>query len=131
MNLSSKHLSNSFAYAAPGMIREKDIAPIKEVVTKDSTYIQLAIQSHFRKDTHQLKRKIRKREIVFPRQIAMFLHVRNTTMTKVEIAKMYGGMDHTVVIHSEKKIISYLEQKHTSLEKQEILDFFNKYGFEQ
>lgn len=47
----------------------------------------------------------RKREIVLPRQIVMY-KLSKLGFTLLEIAKLFGGKDHTTVMHAIKKIDS-------------------------
>jgi chromosomal replication initiator protein len=52
----------------------------------------------------QLKSKNNSPDIVFPRQIAMYLCNQLTTSSLPEIGKKFGGKHHTTVIHSIRKI---------------------------
>lgn len=44
--------------------------------------------------------KSRKREIVYVRQMMMYFLAKYTQLTLVTIGKMFGGKDHTTVMHS-------------------------------
>ena len=46
----------------------------------------------------------RKREITVPRQIAMFLTRELTGMSLPQIGNVFGGRDHTTVLHSCKTV---------------------------
>ena len=46
----------------------------------------------------------RSREIVVPRQIAMFIMREELGMSFPRIAKSLGGKDHTTIMHGVKKI---------------------------
>jgi chromosomal replication initiator protein len=136
MNISNQvKLPNSFAYACPGLrvVKAKEI--LSTEVTQsynnpeiNAAYIKTAIEDHFGVSFEQLKKPSRKRQLVFARQISMWLMVRKTPLSKVRIGKMYGR-DHSTVIHSEQTINNFLNHKYSSFEKTEILDFFGKYGF--
>ena len=52
----------------------------------------------------QLKSKKRSREIAFPRQVAMFLCRELTGMSLPRIGQVFGGRDHTTVMHACDKI---------------------------
>lgn len=52
----------------------------------------------------QLKSKNNSPDIVFPRQIAMYLSKELTSASLPEIGKKFGGKHHTTVIHSIRKI---------------------------
>lgn len=66
--------------------------------------IQERVASHFNLKTSDLKAKIRSANIAFPRQIAMFLSRELTHYSLPEIAKEFGGRNHTTVLHAYKKI---------------------------
>jgi chromosomal replication initiator protein len=46
----------------------------------------------------------RTKQLVTPRQIAMFLIRKHTTLSLPEIGKRFGGRDHTTVIHAVRKV---------------------------
>lgn len=66
--------------------------------------IQKTIAEHFNVTIGDLKSSRRHKNIVFPRQIAMFLSRKLTKRSLPEIGKAFGGKDHTSVLHSCKKI---------------------------
>lgn len=70
-----------------------------------------------------LKRKTRKREIVEPRQICMWLREKYTRESLSEIGRRYGGKDHATVLYS-KKVIDNL--KETDIEFRERLETIEK-----
>ncbi|MFA5261221.1 MAG: chromosomal replication initiator protein DnaA [Candidatus Omnitrophota bacterium] len=51
----------------------------------------------------------RKKELVLPRQIAIYLIREQTTKSLPEIGKIMGGKDHTTIMHAEKKISELLK----------------------
>jgi chromosomal replication initiator protein len=51
-----------------------------------------------------LKGPRRTKQVVMPRQIAMYLARKHTGMSLPEIGKRFGGRDHTTVIHAVRKI---------------------------
>ena len=55
--------------------------------------------------------KNRSKNIVYPRQIAMYLCRELTGMSFPQIANKFGGRDHTTVMHAYKKIIDDLKTK--------------------
>ena len=50
----------------------------------------------------------RSRVVARPRQIAMYLSKTCTTKSLPEIGKLFGGRDHTTVIHELKKLKAYI-----------------------
>jgi len=78
-------------------IRDKET-----LVTIDS--IQKKVSSYFDLKTKDLKSKRRLKQVVFPRQIGMYLSRKLTPSSLIEIGEKFGGKDHSTVIHSIKKI---------------------------
>lgn len=66
--------------------------------------IQRAVAERFGLKPAQLKEKSNRKEIVEPRQIAMYLVKELTTASLPEIGRAFGGKHHTTVIHSIQKI---------------------------
>ena len=66
--------------------------------------MQKVVSDFFRVPISDLKAKRRNKNIVFPRQIAMYLSRQLTNMSLPEIGGAFGGKDHTTVLHSCKKI---------------------------
>jgi len=66
--------------------------------------IQKAVAEKFGIKAALLKEKSNRREIVQPRQVAMFLAKELTQASLPEIGRAFGGKHHTTVIHSIKKI---------------------------
>jgi chromosomal replication initiator protein len=66
--------------------------------------IQRAVADQFGMRTSELKQKNNSRQIVVPRQIAMFLAKQMTEASLPEIGRQFGGKHHTTVMHSIAKI---------------------------
>jgi chromosomal replication initiator protein len=66
--------------------------------------IQKAVAEHFGIKQSQLKEKSNAKNVVFPRQVAMFLVKELTTASLPEIGRAFGGKHHTTVMHSIAKI---------------------------
>lgn len=56
----------------------------------------------------KLKKRSRKREIREPRQVIMYLLCLYTSLPLKAIGNIFGGYDHTTVIHARKLIYDYL-----------------------
>ena len=63
-----------------------------------------AVSDHFKISTKDMLSRKKTRNIVFPRQIAMFLSRTITEESYPEIGNKFGGKDHATVIHACKKI---------------------------
>ena len=68
-----------------------------------------AVCAYFHVSEKDLAGRQRKREIVLPRQIAMFLMREATDNSLVDIGRALGGRDHTTVLHGIEKIEQLLE----------------------
>ncbi len=66
--------------------------------------VQKTVAEFFRIPFSELRAKKRTKNIVFPRQIAMYLSRQLTAQSLPEIGNAFGGKDHTTVLHSCKKI---------------------------
>ncbi len=66
--------------------------------------VQEATANYYNVSTADLKTKKRHKNIVLPRQVAMYITRQLTTLSLPEIGKAFGGKDHTTVLHSYKKI---------------------------
>ncbi len=68
--------------------------------------IQKKVSEYFNIRQSDMLSTRRSRVIARPRQVAMFLSKACTTKSLPEIGKLFGGRDHTTVIHAVKKIES-------------------------
>lgn len=74
----------------------------KRIISVES--ILKTVSRRFDVSVSQLLSKCRSREVVLPRQIAMYLSKRLTNMSLSEIGGYIGGRDHATVIHANRKI---------------------------
>jgi chromosomal replication initiator protein len=74
----------------------------KKLITVD--FIQRCVAEDFGVSLQELKTKRRNKQVVLPRQIAMYLSRELTDLSLPEIGELFGGKDHTTVLHSCKKI---------------------------
>jgi chromosomal replication initiator protein len=66
--------------------------------------IQELVAEYFNVTVADLKSKSRKREVVLPRQIAMYIAKEKTNLPLKSIGFHFGGRDHSTVIHSVEAI---------------------------
>jgi len=66
--------------------------------------IQKAVADQFGMRLPEIKAKNNSRQIVYPRQIAMYLAKQLTEASLPEIGRQFGGKHHTTVLHSIDKI---------------------------
>lgn len=74
----------------------------RKLITAD--FIQRCVVEEFGISLQDLKTIRRNKNIVIPRQIAMFLCRDLTDLSLPEIGNYFGGKDHTTVLHSYNKI---------------------------
>ncbi len=68
--------------------------------------IQRACAAHFRIDLSEMRSARRARAVARPRQVAMYLAKKLTPRSLPEIGRIFGGRDHSTVIHAVRKIES-------------------------
>jgi chromosomal replication initiator protein len=66
--------------------------------------IQRVVAEEYHFSINDLKGKKRTQNVVFPRQLAMFIIREITEYTTTEIGQAFGGRDHTTVMHACQKI---------------------------
>ncbi len=93
-SLAEEVLSKHFGDAAPVIV--------------DAQKVLNAVSKKFNVELTDLKGKCRSKNIVAPRQIAMYLMRELTDYSLPAIGKAIGGKDHTTVMHSCKKVESKL-----------------------
>ncbi len=85
---------------------EEILAPtiINKRPTHDAQSVITIVAEHFNITPEDILGKVRKKTIVYPRQIAMFILRNELTYSYPEIATHCGGRDHTTVMHACRKI---------------------------
>lgn len=82
----------------------KQIIAGYSVANIDHTNIIKVVSRYYDVTPEQLKSKKRSRDISFPRQVAMYLCRELTGMSLPRIGQVFGGRDHTTVMHACDKI---------------------------
>ncbi len=85
----------------------KHVAPEQKRVSVDQ--IQRAVAQFFDLRLAELLSRRRTRAIAVPRQIAMYLSKEMTTRSYPDLAKRFGGRDHTTVIHGVRRVAALME----------------------
>ena len=67
-------------------------------------YIQKTVAEYFKVEVESLKDKIRKKEIVIARQVAMYFSKEYTNHSLKSIGYHFGGRDHSTVIHAVQSV---------------------------
>ncbi|HMJ71469.1 MAG TPA: chromosomal replication initiator protein DnaA [Cyclobacteriaceae bacterium] len=104
---------NSLIFHATLLKKEIDLELAKEVLKNivkeiqsdvSVDYIQKTVADYFKVELEAMKGKIKKREIVIPRQVAMYFCKRYTQLTLALIGENFGGRDHSTVIHALESV---------------------------
>jgi chromosomal replication initiator protein len=66
--------------------------------------IQKLCAAHYRIDASEMRSQRRARAVARPRQVAMYLAKKLTPRSLPEIGRVFGGRDHSTVIHAVKTI---------------------------
>ncbi|MBX7125460.1 MAG: chromosomal replication initiator protein DnaA [Cyclobacteriaceae bacterium] len=78
---------------------------VKEIQNDVSVdFIQKTVSDYFKVELDAIKGKVKKREIVIPRQVAMYFCKRYTQLTLSMIGENFGGRDHSTVIHALESV---------------------------
>ena len=70
----------------------------------NSQQITQAVAEYYHVSLENICGKQRDKHIVMPRQIAMYLIRQETQIPLVEIGQLFGGRDHSTVLHACEKI---------------------------
>ena len=86
----------------------KHIIPERERIKIER--VQEIVADYFNIKVRELKSKKRLRQLVIPRQVAMYLSKELTDASLVEIGEKFGGKDHSTVIYAIKKVEEKIEK---------------------
>jgi chromosomal replication initiator protein len=88
----------------------KDVFPQGEVRQVSIERIQELVSDRFGLSLQELCGDKRSQNIVYPRQVAMYLSRELTDSSLPKIGKQFGGRDHTTVIHATSKIARMIRE---------------------
>jgi chromosomal replication initiator protein len=88
----------------------KDVFPQGEAAEVSIKRIQEAVIERFGISFNELTGEKRSQNIVYPRQVAMYLSRELTDSSLPKIGKEFGGRDHTTVIHATSKIARMIRE---------------------
>ena len=74
--------------------------------------IQRTVASHYHLRIEDLRGRSRQKDIVFPRQIAMYLARQMTGLSLPKIGEEFGKRDHTTVLHACDKVEQEIKTDH-------------------
>ena len=88
----------------------KDVFPQREVGQISIERIQEIVCQRFELSVNELCGKKKSQNIVYPRQVAMYLSRELTDSSLPKIGNAFGGRDHTTVMHATSKIAGLIKQ---------------------
>jgi chromosomal replication initiator protein len=88
----------------------KDVFPQGEAAQVSIQRIQETVSERFGLSLQELCGDKRSQNIVYPRQVAMYLSRELTDSSLPKIGKEFGGRDHTTVIHATSKIARLIRE---------------------
>jgi chromosomal replication initiator protein len=88
----------------------KDVFPQGDAVEVSIRRIQELVSERFQLAMEELTGDRRSQNIVYPRQVAMYLSRELTDSSLPKIGKEFGGRDHTTVIHATSKIARLIKE---------------------
>jgi chromosomal replication initiator protein len=88
----------------------KDVFPQGEAAEVSIKRIQDLVAERFNMSLDELCGDKRSQNIVYPRQVAMYLSRELTDSSLPKIGKEFGGRDHTTVIHATSKIARLIRE---------------------
>ncbi|MFL5918175.1 MAG: chromosomal replication initiator protein DnaA [Gaiellaceae bacterium] len=88
----------------------KDVFPQGQAPEVSIERIQTAVSERFGLSMEELCGDRRSQNIVYPRQVAMYLSRELTDASLPKIGKEFGGRDHTTVIHATTKIARLIKE---------------------
>ncbi len=92
----------------------KDFISNPDTIEITASLIMGQTASYFNVSIDDLKSADRSRSLVTPRQIAMYLCREMTSLSLPKIGDIFGGRDHTTVMHAYKKIDKQMAEKQTT-----------------
>jgi chromosomal replication initiator protein len=88
----------------------KDVFPQGEAQEVSIERIQTTVSDRFSLSMEELCGDRRSQNIVYPRQVAMYLSRELTDASLPKIGREFGGRDHTTVIHATSKIARLIRE---------------------
>jgi len=79
------------------------------------------VSRHYKVPRNDLLSSRRSRDVVRPRQIAMYLAKALTSRSLPEIGRRFGGRDHTTVLHSVRKVEQMMKDDNELTQEIELL----------
>ena len=72
--------------------------------------IKAAVARHYHMSVAELLRKTREKAVSHPRQVAMYMCAKHTVLSLPNIARLFGGYDHTTVLYAKRIVAKKLPE---------------------
>ncbi len=109
-SLTNQEITESLARTAlSGMIRTGDQEGMSRTAALSPERIREVVARHWGVKPEGLSSKRRTKDLTVPRQVAMFLIKEILDTPLVAIGEVFGGRDHSTVIHSIRKVEQQIE----------------------
>jgi hypothetical protein len=76
-------------------------------------YVTRLVSKYYNISLEEIISKTRKREICFPRQVAMHLLKKHTNLSLSAIGAYFNGKDHATVLHAYRTVINLMDSDKT------------------
>ncbi len=102
---------------------------LKDIISPDAKreitpdLIISVVAEHFHISSDDIKGSKRNSEIVYPRQIAMYLCLEMTNVGTKRVGEIMGNRDHSTIIHGQRKIAAEIQ---TSENTRNLIDILKK-----
>ena len=99
----------------------KDMISAEKPLQVTPEHILRVVADHFSISEEDIKSKKRNAEVVYPRQIVMYLSRQMTQATQDTIGRVLGGKDHSTIINGYNKISTLISESEETYKTIEIL----------
>ncbi len=97
------------------LLQAEDSSQNKIKININPADVIKTVADHYRLKQAELKGASRERHVVTARHVAMYLLYKDVGLPLTEIARWFGGRDHTSVLHATRKIATDIEISGSSL----------------
>jgi chromosomal replication initiator protein len=103
-SLTGRQIDVALAEEALGVAPRPAGAPVRDEVGPTAERVRQVVAEAWNTSADALQSKRRTKDLTVPRQVAMYLIKEMFDLPLVEIGRLFGGRDHSTVIHSIAKV---------------------------
>jgi hypothetical protein len=111
-------VSSSQNALQPGFSNERPFKPLetkKTVQVRKTDEIMVLVAKYYGISVTDLKKQTRRSKFSVPRQIAIYLVRKTTNLGFRDIGELFGGKDHTTILHACNKIGNSIKERESNL----------------